>query len=328
MMSDLKIAAITACHNRLEMTRRFIESARAQTRPLDAIVVVDGDSTDGTREWLTGQADVAALFVRNEGSAGGMRRGLEWAYAHGCDWFWLLDNDIVISPDALAQLCAALEKRPIMRVLNSLCVGEQDRTHPAAGALCWRENPNDFLHGHNLFTVDDIRAHVDADGFLDTVGGQLYQGTLIHRSVVEEIGTPLTQLFTRGDEVEYGLRMMRAGFHIYSYPVSVVTHPDTRIVFLSLWGQRFPCEEVVPFKRYYNVRNSIYIRKEYYAGKRLPAYVARRVAGSIFSDVILYRNKNWRERFASLRAILRGAWDGLWFRAELPLVASPAHIGA
>lgn len=116
------------------MVKRSIASLRAQTRLPDGIVVVDGDSADGTREWLGGQTDVTPLYVHNEGSGGGMHHGLALAYARGYDWFWLLDDDAEAAPDALMQLWHGLEKRPEIRVINSLCVGEQDSTRPTAGA--------------------------------------------------------------------------------------------------------------------------------------------------------------------------------------------------
>lgn len=310
------------------MVKRSVAALRAQTRPLDGIVVVDGDSADGTREWLAVQADVTPLYIHNQGSGGGMHHGLALSYAQGYDWFWLLDDDAAAAPDALMQLCRGLEKRPEIRIINSLCVGEQDSTRPTAGALWLRDNPNDYLRGRSLLTVEEICAHADADGFLDSAGGQFYLGVLIHRSVVAQVGAVLTPLFIRGDEVEYSLRIMRAGYHIYSYIPSIVTHPNSRVQFVSVLGRRIVCEDVSPFKRYYALRNSLYIRREYYAGTSLLLYAARRAAGALFTDVLLYRDKRWRERFASLRAILRGVWDGLWFhpdaRLALVLLGAPA----
>ncbi len=306
-----RISAIVISYNRLAFLKRCVATLRSQTRGPDDILIADGDSRDGTLDWLATQPDLITLKLPNYGSAGSIAHGMTWAMQHGSDWVWLFDDDVIAEPDALAQLLTAVEKHPEIRVFNSLSLAIEHPTLPAASALRLRTAPQNYLDGRNLYTKQEILAQANADGLLDSVGGQLYQGTLIHRSVIERVGVPLEILFTRGDEVEYGLRMMRAGYHIYIVTSSIVKHPHIRVQFLHIFGRTLPCEPMGAFKRYYNMRNSIYIRKTYYGQRPFWGYVARRLIGVFITELFVDRTNSWRERAKSLSASLRGLRDGL-----------------
>lgn len=118
----MKIVALVISFNRLNMVRRCVESLRAQTRPLDAILVVDASTQPEVRAWLDAQSDVTPLYVPDEGSAGAMFYGLRWAVVQGFDWMWLFDDDVVAAPDALARLLIVLERRPEFQIINALSV--------------------------------------------------------------------------------------------------------------------------------------------------------------------------------------------------------------
>lgn len=85
-------------HNRLELTRRTLESVVRHTQAPYALCVVDNASSDGTREYLRGlQAEGAihslTLFDKNMGVACACNTG--WAAADA-EHFLKLDNDIEV----------------------------------------------------------------------------------------------------------------------------------------------------------------------------------------------------------------------------------------
>ncbi len=57
----MTVAAAVTTFNRLGSLKRCIDAIRAQEHPVDEIVVVNDQSTDGTREWLDSQADLIAV---------------------------------------------------------------------------------------------------------------------------------------------------------------------------------------------------------------------------------------------------------------------------
>ncbi len=309
--SPPRIIAIIVSFNRLEMVRRCVNALRAQTRKLDAILVVDASTTTQVRAWLDAQTDVNVLYVPDEGSGGSLHYGMKWAVARGFDWLWLFDDDVVVCPDALGKLLEGLKLRPTLQLINSLSLRENDATRPSIGAVTWRKRSDDYLFGEKLLTVQEMRARADAAGFLDTIGGQFFQGTLIARDLVERIGVPRIELFTRGDEVEYSLRLMRAGQRLYIYLPSIVTHPSDDTEFITLVGQRFPVVWLNAAKRYYAVRNSIVIRREYYARDSFLLYVVRRTLTSLAQAVFAGSRKSWRERWEACCVVVRGVRDGM-----------------
>ncbi len=151
---------------------------------------------------------------------------------------------------------------------------------------------------------------MDENGLVDSIGGHFYHGTLIHRSVIEQLGVTLEWLFFRGEEVEYGLRIMRAGYPILSVPASVVYHPEMSTVSLRAFGKTKFFEVMSPLKRYYSIRNSMWVRRVYYPDASLFLYAARRLGGTLLAELWLAPNKAWQERFAACGAAMRAIMDG------------------
>lgn len=318
-----RIAAIVVTHNRLADLQAGVAALRAQTRPADAILVINNGSTDGTRNWLEAQADLQALHRENRGAAAAFALGLETALAQGFDWFWCMDDDAHPAPDALAALCIALRARPDVRVFNSLALARNAPTHFAVGALWVRTTPDDYLFGQRLATTAELPPYTDAYGLVNSIGGHFYLGTLLHRSVVEKVGLPLPWLFFRGDEVEYSLRIMRAGYLIAIVPASIVRHPEVAWVPLRLGAKTKIFETMPAQKRYYSIRNSMWIYRIYYAPRSVSMYALRRLGGAFITELWLVRGKPWSERLAACDAALRGLFDGL--RIRIPRDANSKH---
>ena len=306
-----RVCAIITTYNRLALLKQCVSDMRAQTSAPDEIIVVDNASSDGTQEWLDAQPDLFTMHQSNVGGAGAFKRGLAEGYARGCQWFWCFDDDCRADPNALKALRAAIAQLPNERVLNSFSLALEDVSRPTHGAVCLRTNASDFLSGEFVYTADAIRARAGERGILDSIGGQLYLGTLIHRDVIAKVGLPQPALFMRGDEIDYSLRIMQAGYHIWLVTDSITYHPAAPIVYLNVFGKRLPCEMMNSLKRYYGIRNSIYLRKKFYARQPFLPYVTRRVAGALLTELVVDRQKNVREKWAGCAAALRGARDGL-----------------
>lgn len=308
-----RIAAIITTLDRLDELRAGIAALSAQTRPPDEIIVVDNGSSDGTAEWLASQPHIITIRSENRGAGAAFGLGLRTAVERGFDWSWCFDDDAHPTPGALEALCRATSARPDVRVFNSVSLARNDPAHFAVGALWVRVRPDDYLFGQLVTTPAGLAPYTDANGMVDSLGGHFYHGTLIHRRIVETVGSQLAWLFVRGEEVEYGLRMMRAGYHIYSVVSSIVYHPAMSYLPVRLLGKFKSFETMSPQKRYYSVRNAIWIRRSYYAAYPLVPYLSRRLAGAWFTELFLVRGKPWRERLAACDAALRGVVDGLRF---------------
>src|SRR5437773_2370390 len=88
--------------------RHLVDPPRAKPIDLKILNESDASAAVGTHARVT--------LIRNEanhGFAGGSNVGLRFAVAHAdCDWVWLLNNDTVVAPDAMAELVARVVRNP------------------------------------------------------------------------------------------------------------------------------------------------------------------------------------------------------------------------
>jgi len=102
----MKVSLIATVLNAADHVPAFIESVRAQTRPPDEIVVVDGGSTDGTVEHLRAATDIVTLVE----PGANIPRGRNVAIAHAThDVIAVADADCVYDPVWLERLLAPMQ---------------------------------------------------------------------------------------------------------------------------------------------------------------------------------------------------------------------------
>jgi glycosyltransferase involved in cell wall biosynthesis len=106
---------IIPCWNQLEFTRQCIAALRRYTRPPWEMLLIDNGSTDGTRDYLAGVQDAAAVPVTvianatNLGFPAAINQGLKFARG---EYLVLLNNDVVVTEGWLDQLVALANISP------------------------------------------------------------------------------------------------------------------------------------------------------------------------------------------------------------------------
>lgn len=110
-MSLPTISVVTVCLNDQLGLQATFESLEAQTSPPRQWIVVDGGSSDGTRDWLSLQQwlPLAWTSERDGGIYSGMNRGLGRVEA---DYVLFLNSgDTLAATDVLASVAGALAER-------------------------------------------------------------------------------------------------------------------------------------------------------------------------------------------------------------------------
>lgn len=207
--SRSRVCAVVVTHNRLELLQAALAALRAQTRSLDAIVIVNNGCTDDTGRWLAEQSKqdpsgvLQVVTQANLGNSGGVFTGLDKSYAGGYEWFWVLDDDTIPSPTALEMLLAGADRfraaSPGTRLgwLNSVVLWSDGSLHrmnepKLKPYLAWRP---DFL----------------AQRFLPARWCS-FVSVLFTREALTECGLPLKDMFIWYDDVEYTGRIELHGF--------------------------------------------------------------------------------------------------------------------
>lgn len=229
--SPARIVAVVVTLNRLPLLERCVAALRRQTRPLDAIVIVDNGSSDGTVPWLGGERGLDVIRQGNVGSSGGQHAGIRRAVELGADWIWCMDDDGFADDEALALL-AARAGRGDADWLNSLVIDVEDRERLAFG-----------MKG---FGLEAARRAGEQDVIVGDANP--FNGTLLGRNLVASIGLPAVPLFIWGDETEYLRRAKAAGMRIVTVTASRFFHPASAVALADM-----PLSGA--WKYYYQVRN-------------------------------------------------------------------------
>lgn len=104
------LTSVVLCtHNRLPMLQQAVDSVRAQSWPVELIVVDDG-STDGTHKWLQSQRDLRVFtHDRNAGKVAALQTGLRQVRG---TYTLIFDDDDLLLPGAVQALATTLEACP------------------------------------------------------------------------------------------------------------------------------------------------------------------------------------------------------------------------
>jgi GT2 family glycosyltransferase len=190
---------------------------------------------------------LTVITQENSGSAGGQHTGIKTAYERGHDWIWCMDDDCLLSEDALFELSKYLQANT---VLNCLVLSKTDSSKLAFGLYDMTEK-----------VFFDKYSETKEKIFVDYAS--LFNGTLLPSELIKNIGLPIEELFIKGDEIEYFHRIKKCGFLTKTVPSSLIYHPapNLKIIKTFLFNHRF--EHLDSIRRYYRARNFIYNYKLY-----------------------------------------------------------------
>lgn len=244
------VAVVVVTYNRADLLVRVLDGLAAQTRVPDLVVVVDNASTDHTRAVL--DAAPAGLPLErihlddNTGGAGGFHVGVRTAYERGLDRIWLIDDDVVPAPDCLAVLMATDEacltsvREDLAGALVEKAATRFDLTNPLA------IKPKTAM----VETDHGTRAAMPERVEVENVA---FEGFLVRRDVVAEIGLPDPAFFIFYDDCDYALRARRAGHRIWAVRDAVLVRQ------LSFDQQH----DLAGWKGYYMYRNLFVVHRRY-----------------------------------------------------------------
>lgn len=292
--------------------------------PPRRVIVVDNGSGDGSAETLRMELARPGSGVRaellelpgNEGFAGGNNAALRLLLRdQGCRAFWLLNNDAEPESAALDALCDALNDLTTSGACGSLLVhmGGAGRVQCTGGGRLNRLLGTARHLGEGLTAEAAQRLPAEEVGArLDYVCGA---SLLAARSAVERVGLLDEAFFLYYEDVEWGIRLRRAGFDLGYAPGSVVHHKEG-----GSTGATSSREGGVPvrgrFIDYLTLRNRVWLMRSAYPFA-LPLILA-----SYFGVAV---NRCRRGQADRLGLVARAAWHGLTGRMGRPSLPNPPN---
>ena len=209
-----EIAVVVGNHQGEHVLRDCLESIRSQTRPPNAVVVVDGGSTDRSVE-VAEELGASVLPAPN--------RGLGFLYNLGAravqaDYVLLSNNDVAYEPDCLAHLAEALDADTQRFAADPTQLGWDDgrvihaRTRLARGRL-----RREYLPGLHL--EDDA----PADGVVPTVSAH-GAAMLVRRDKLLDLGSFDESFFMEWEDLDLCWRAWSRGWPSVYVPEARLRH--------------------------------------------------------------------------------------------------------
>jgi GT2 family glycosyltransferase len=173
-------------------------------------------------------------LAENVGGAGGFHAGLERAHAAGAEWAWLMDDDTIPRPDALAALLEPDDPGAILRA--SVAVWKDGRLHPMNAPGLERERTEPLIEAAPVRLLPLRTA--------------TFVSLLVHRTAVDRFGLPEARYFIWSDDIEYTARVTRGSGRAVLVTDSVVEHRTAKpYTAVTSAGDRF----------YFHARNTLYM---------------------------------------------------------------------
>jgi GT2 family glycosyltransferase len=333
-----RICALVVTFNRKALVLECLSALRRQTYPLTAICLVNNASSDGTADALyeagylsapTSEASLGGAFSdfnvvpaagggtiavhylqtsTNCGGAGGFSEAMRMARRFGYDGYWLMDDDAVAAPDALAALMQCWEE-PQTAAVACAVVSHAQLALMHRGFFDFRFN-NVFPMAHRVVPAAGYR-----EGPLD-IDMASFVGLLVKAGAARAAGLPCRRFFIQHDDTEYCIRLREQG-RIVLVPAAVIDHREAdhrppsqrRVLFLS--SSRPPLAGLTSL--YFSLRNLTWIGRRYHRNHVAFAAALLMSWGRAVGSILLFDHDYKLRRLRLITAAyldgLRGSFD-------------------
>lgn len=258
----MEVVAIVVTYNRKELLKVCLENLKKQTYSLKKIIAVDNFSSDGTINYLNEINDDLIEIValnKNVGGAGGFVNGMQYAMDKYPDaYYWLMDDDGYPKENCLERLVLGLNKYAL-DCIAPVQINIHDREKLSF--------PIPYYGLNNIVKVSDL----PNKEFIPQAAN-LFNGLLINKATINEVGLPREELFIRGDEVDFTKRMHKKLIRFGLLLTALFYHPSDMNERIPLFKNKFITRDAhTDFKNYYLFRNRALSFKE--DGKKYLIYI-------------------------------------------------------
>lgn len=248
----INTAAVIVTFNRLAKLKQTIKKSLQED--LEKIIIVNNNSTDGTREYLDSLNEERLIIKHldeNIGGAGGFNVGFEIAIdSTDTEWIVCYDDDAYPAKNAISNFKALELNNDISAIAASVYLpsGEISTMNKV------RFNPFGSLQRFYKTFIKRESIYLDeryySDNEIIDIDASTFVGFFIRKRVIEEIGLPRKELFIYADDLIYTLGMTQEGYRLLFDPSLRFIHDcDTLVneqdVYDPIW------------KVYYTYRNRI-----------------------------------------------------------------------
>lgn len=245
---DFRIGAVVVTYNRKDLLIKSINSLLNQTRKLERIIVIDNNSTDGTKEELEKQGLLNNDIIyykkleRNLGGSGGFYYGIKTIVEEtNVDWVLLTDDDAIYDSNFVSNIKDYYERHPSN---NIVALTGTVIEHGEISTIHRRILKDQIFFRQEPVCVEKYKQESFDYDLLSFVGA------VIKVDVIKKVGLPCKDFFIWYDDTEYSIRLREYG-KIINVNSALVYH-ETRLGVKSTGYQP-------NWKEFYGLRNLSYL---------------------------------------------------------------------
>ncbi len=226
----MELSVIVVSHNTRELLAGCLRSALASlaSGPSYEIIVVDNASRDGTAKMLEERYPQVRLLKneKNKGFAAATNQGLQESQG---EYLLLLNPDTIVRRDALPQMVKFLAENPRAGVVGpKLLYPDGKFQHSAFTFPTLPMIFLDFFPLNHRFLNSRLNGRYPKALYEKRepfpVGHPLGAAMMTRRQVVEEVGFLDEGFFMYCEEIDWCIRVKKAGWEIFCLPRAEIVH--------------------------------------------------------------------------------------------------------
>jgi GT2 family glycosyltransferase len=291
---EISVAIILVNWNGYGYTKACLDSLEKVTEPAFQVILVDNGSQNSEGEQLKAKFPHIHLIANkdNLGFAGGNNVGIRYALEQGFEQVLLLNNDTTVAPSFLKELQTCLDQ-PGQGVTQPLILFAHDpQTLWSAGGK-WNS-----LFGRAITLGDraPFERYRVGTKTLDWATGCCM---LVSRAALLEAGLLNEAYFAYFEDVEWSLRIRKAGFTIGLAENAIIYHEA------GAASKKQHAEGTLsPRVFYFLVRNQLFLLRQHSIVLGYPYHLLRFLSWAAYFLI--------RGRFQKLSAVFQGIQVGLF----------------
>lgn len=257
----------------------LLRNVLALSKQVDGVVIVDNASTGSALDTIKEvQEQTGCSVIRNDrnlGIAAGLNIGFRFAIDNQYNWIVSFDQDSTVTDGFIQALLDAGSNATAPGLICPTYLDRRSMTEMVMPKL-----PS----GEPLIAMTS--------------------GSMLHRTTYLKAGPFDEKLYIDSVDNEYCLRIRSMGMHIVQTNRAVLLHSLGNITFRRCLGRKLVATNHSPARRYYMMRNRLYVSVRYAHDWRWSYFVLHEIVHEVVAILFVERQK-----LAKIGYMIRGAFD-------------------
>lgn len=262
------------------------------------VIIVDNSSSNYNYLYSLKKKfiDLEIKFLeKNFGIAHAQNIGIEYAKKNEFDYVFFFDQDSEVPKDFIETM--NLEWKKVEEVNRNIgCLAPNYKKSI-------KDKGSRFLIIHKF---KFSRVHIPEDSIIE-VHNVISSGMMLSIQLLDQLGNMNSSFFIDQVDTEFCMRIFNSPFSIYVTDKTFLIHQIGYNKPISVFGKNLNVNNHSSIRKYYFVRNSIWILKRNVSKNIIfSSYVFLQVCFTIFSSILIENSK-----FEKVKAIIKALRDGI-----------------